>query len=833
MTINPIELKKEMFTYKEELLSRFRDGEIDVQILTLALSDQVDTNIAKLADKFLGAFEDKVSLVFTGANGRQEVAPQSDLDVFILVEDDLFDGQRIPEDQKEFEVSFSAFYYSLMDAGFNISSVVPRSVEHCAEDVIADQETWTQILDRRKGWGSEDLYQRMNGRLAEIGEDHRKAFIQAKFDEYDERLNKQDKEDQSTLEDGVTGTGRFAVIEPNVKNGYGSLRGFQTAKWIEEEQCGVGGCDLAGRGIIEEEDEEAADDAHNFLLAVRCHLHDIAGREEDTLNSDTQPELASRMGYDGVVPFMKDYFGATRQIAHHAKMVCSDVAEQLGVKPPGASSGQHINFRSDDVSDAMQILELFKEHVESGHALHHTAMQKIRKSGDLITDDFIQDPQANRLMLDILSHEDAERTLRRMNTLDFLPRFVPELEEIRSLVQFDPYHAYTVDDHTLVAIGKITALANEQHEDLSPIASQIAQDLTQEDREILSVALLLHDVHKGAQPDDMKAFNRELVQKVGARLGLEGEALETAAWLTENYSLLKHTARYKDIEDSETIREFVSKVPDVKHLDLMRVMAMADTLAVGPGRLKAHAAYRADSVYEKAQKMMTGLTEQYNRSSFELPEDYEDGVPYVSIVPNPSVNADILTVITEDKPYLFENIMAALEKNHSNVLNARVSTVPNGNVRAANTFVIQNSAGGMHSERQVDSLRKAITEYTQRDDRVELEPISAKQDSARNPKNMVFAVEPRIEFSNALSDTNTIVEVTARNRKHLLHALTTVFNDMDMDLEHASITTRGHRAINVFQIHTRDGEQISPTAQIALRDALMEQIGEEDTLEVG
>ncbi len=833
MSINPIEIKKQMKEFRAETLEFFRTSDINAPELIKRLGDNVHNNVEALAQEHLGDFQDQIAMVYTGANGREEVCPYSDLDVFLLVEDQLFDGKKIPEDQDKFAEAFQGFYYGLMDAGFDISSVVLRTPEHCAEDIAADQETWTQLIDRRKGWGSDELYEKLAERFTQIDDETRKTFMQSKFDEYDERLSRHDKEEHATAERGVTSMGRFTVIEPNVKNGYGGLRGYQTAHWVSEEQCGIGGCDLVGRGIVTEEDSNAAKEAYDFLLAIRCHTHDIAGKEDDTLYSHIQPELAKRMGYDDVTPFMRDYFSATREIAHYAKMVCSDVADQIGIKPPGSSTDEQIQLRSKDLSDPMQILEAFKEHVETGNSLHHITMQEIRKNLDMITDEFIQDPQANRVMLDILSHENAERTLRRMNTLGVLPKFIPEFEKTQALIQFDPHHAYTVDDHTIVGIGNITALARQEHVDLSPVASRLAQDLTKEDREVIAVALLLHDVHKGDNADNMKAYNRDLVESVGARLGLEGEALEQAQWLAENHLLFKHTARYQDIEDPETIHNFVSNIPDVKHLNLLRVMTMADTLALGPGRLSPHAAFRAESVYEKSHQVMNGLSGQYNRKSFQLPDDYEDGAPYISIVPNDAVKADILTVITEDKPYLIENIMATLETYSSSVLNARVSTIPDDSGRVANTFVIQTGAArGMHSDRQREALHKALTEATQKDERIELEPISAKQDTARNPQNMVFSVEPDIEFSNALSDSNTIVKVTARDRPHLLHSISTVFNDMDIRLEHASITTQGHKAVNVFRVHTADGGQISTNDQEDLYDAIMEQISEEEeTLE--
>lgn len=832
MGVNPIQIKKDLKASKESHLEQYRDGALDVGGLTDALSADIDHAVSAMADEHLGAFKDKIALVFTGANGRQEVCPFSDLDVFALVDDSLFDGKGIPEDQEEFAQAYSGLYYAMMDAGLTTSPIVLRTPEHCVEDVLADQETWTQMIDRRQGWGSAALYQTMNDGLMEIGGEHRQAFIEAKFEEYNKRLEKSEKEDHSTEAGGVTSGGRYAVIEPNVKNGYGGLRGYQTARWVSEEQCGVDGCDLTGRGIIEDIDEGNAKAAYDFLLEVRCHMHDLAGREDDTLSSFVQPALAERMGYDDVTSFMRDYFEATREIAHYARMVCSDVAEQLDINPPGMESKETINFKDGKINGPMDVMNLFYDRAETNIPLHHTAMQTIRKNTDLISEEFSQDPAANRVMLDILSHDNGAEALMRMNRLGVLTAFVPEMEKVRELVQFDPYHAYTVDDHTIQAIGNVTELAQQKHAHLSQTASELAANLTQEDREILGVALLLHDIHKGDQPDDMKSYNRELVHTVGARLGLKDEALETASWLAENHLLMKHTARFQDIEDPEAIENFSSKIPDVKHLELLRVMMMADTLALGPGRLSAHAAFRADAVYTKARNNLTGLSSQFTRSAFQLPEAYEDGKPYIDIRENKAIGADVLTVITPDKPYLVENITGAIDNMDCNVLNARVSTVPNGQVRAVNTFVIQSSAGTVLPERRKDAMIEAVKEAIALDERMELMGVSASKDPAKNPKNKVFEVTPGVEFSNALSDSTTMIQITARDRPHLLHDLTSLFNDMDLEMEHANISTQGHRVVNMFRVQKREGGQVSPTAQVAIKEAIMSHIGEEDTPEV-
>ena len=820
MALNPFDIKKTMIGQKEEALAQFKSGDIDVQTLTHTFSDIVDEHVAMFADEYLGEFKDKIALVYTGSNGRRETCPHSDLDVFMLLEDDFFDGKALPEDIHE---SYSKFLNALTDIRLLDDGLKPRNVQNCEEEILNDQEVWTQMIDRRLAWGSEDLYARMDGKVAQIDDSLRPNFIQDKFDEYDQRVKKPKNAPYSTVNQGVDLGGRYAVVEPNVKDGYGGLRAIQTARWVESEHAGAGADHgVMGNGVTTQDDENAAQQAYNFILSTRCHLHDIAGKEDDILRAHYQPELVSRMGYDDVESFMKDYIAATQESAHYAKMVCADVAEQLGIKPPGDISDTKINFKNGEVTHPAQILELFKQHAQTGHSLHHGAMHAVRQNTDLLNDDFIQDPDANRMMLDILSHDSAARTLHRMNNLGVLGKFVPEFDPVVHLTQFDPYHAYTVDDHTIVAIGNIASLVKQEHAELSPVASEIAEELTQSDREILSVALLLHDVHKSESPDNMKDYNRDLVERVGKRLGLEGDALNTAAWLAENHLLLKHTSRYHDIEAPETIEDFVSKLPDVKHLDLLRVMTFADTLALGPGRLSPHAAYRSDSLYERAHANITGLSSHYNQQAFVLPDDYEQGKPYVSIRPNQAINADVLTVITQNKPYLLENIMAALEKTSGTVLNARVRTIANGSDRAMNSFVIQNNQGGMHFEGQIKTIQAAVLDAVALDERIEPSSTSIKSKLIKNPQNNVFSVAPTIEFTNALSDSSTTIQITARDRPNLLYDITSAFNDLELNLCHASIMTKGHRAVNVFEVHTDDGSQVSPDEQEAIHDALME-----------
>lgn len=817
MTINPFQVKKVLEAEKKEALVEFLGSQnTDIQGLTHRLSDIVDKHIQNFADEYLGDFKDKVALVYTGSNGRREVCPYSDLDIFLLLEDSIFDGSRLPDDLAE---PFGQLSMALSDTRLLQDGLKPRNVEHCIEGIQDDQEIWTQFIDRRKAWGSDSLYQRLNNQIAQINDDLRPDFIQAKFDEYDTRFKKPSNARFSTTDNGMD-AGRYAVIEPNVKDGYGGLRAIQTARWVSQEQCGPDGCDLINRDVVTQDDEDAAKEAYNFVLTVRCHLHDIANKEDDVLRAHYQPEIASRMGYESVESFMKDYIAATRESAYFAKMVCADVAEQLNIKAPGDTSENKIMFKGEKFENPMQVLELLKQYAETGLSLHHKTMNAIRKSTDLFTDDFVQNPAANRVLLDILSHENGKRTIFRMKNLGVLGKMIPEFDKVKDLALFDPYHAYTVDDHSIVAIANISAIAKKEHEERSPVSTEIAQSLTQEDREVLAVSLLLHDVRKADQPDDVKSYNRGLAQRVSKRMGLENSALDMTVWLTENHMLLKDTARFRDIEDPKTIKYLSSQIPTIKHLDLLRVMSLADSLALGNGRLSSHATYRVDTIYEKTKAMMSGLSPHYNHQSLQLPADYKADEPYVSIIPNQAIGADILTVIAPDKPFLLENIMVALEKTSGDVLNARITTLEDDCGSAMNVFMLQNSRREMHTENELQSVKRAVLDAVKSSER--LKPTSSPKDKIlKNPANAVFTVPPQIEFTNSLSSTNTSIKITANEQPYLLHRITSAFNESHLNTRHASSVKKGPERVHVIEVCSEEGGQIPPSKQKVLHDILM------------
>ncbi len=821
-----------MIADKEKAIDQFRDGKSDAHKLTNDLSNVIDKYINIFADAFLGDFKDDINIVYTGANGRREVLPHSDLDLFMLVDEKFFDGENMPDG---FGDSYSMFLNAITDIKLSTSGcagVALRTPNQCIEEMRKDQEVWTQFIDRRSSWGNTNLMQDLNDKIDVIDNEARVSFIQEKFDEYDARIHSDKGLRHSTADKGIQ-YDRYAVVEPNIKNGYGGLRATQTANWVMSE-CSKIGHNISQNPAINDEDLKASIDAYKFLLSVRCHAHDIQGKqtdnmtskhnEVDTLLAHCQPEIAKRLGYDDVESFMKDYIRITRDNAFYTKMICAEAANTIGVKPPGDSSDITIGF-DKPLQNPMQVMELFQQHANTGSSISHLAMQDIRNNLELFTPEFSKDNEANKIMVDILSHDDNKRTLHRMKNLGVLSRFIPELSEIQDLTQFNPYHAYTVDDHTVAAVGNVSSMAKGEDNEFD-LASSIAHGLDKEDRATLSIALLTHDLHKASSPEDIKEFTREITQTVGSRLGLEGEKLDMAVWLAENHLLLKHTARYRDVNSTESYGDI--SLPSLKHLDMLRVMTAADSMALGKGRVSAHNISRTDIVYERLRQSLMGLTQKYNEQANPLPENYNAEELFIDIKGNEAIKADNLVIVTEDKPYLMENIMTALEAKECIVHNARVRTISNGSNRAMNEFVIQNKNGRPHTEAEAERIKEAITKNIMSNDRAKPAARTSKDKLIKNPKNKVFNVDTQIEFSNALSDNETMIKVTTRDRPNLLYDIACAFNDIGLNLKHANITTQGHKAINVFEVHTNDGKQVSKDQQGEILEPLSQYIDGND-----
>src|SRR5215831_3868926 len=548
---------------------------------------------------------ERLVMVAVGGYGRGELAPYSDIDLLFLLP-----YKRTPHTEQVIEY----LLYVLWDLGLKIGQAT-RSVDECLRQAKSDLTIRTGLLEARYLWGDPALFYELKRRFdSEIVKGSAAQFVAAKLAERDERHKR-------------VGDSRYQ-LEPNVKEGKGGLRDLHTLFWIAKyiyRTDDVG--KLVELEVLSKEEAQRFDRAQKFLWTVRCHLHYLAGRAEERLTFDLQTEIGRRMGYTdhagsrGVERFMKRYFLVAKDVGDLTRIFCAILeADQKhkrrlswarwgsGRRGLGGFvlDGERLTIPSDDFfkKDPVALLRLF--HVAQQHErdIHPRALRAASQSLKLIDQRLREDPEANRLFLEILtSRKDPETALRRMNEAGVFGRFIPDFGRVVAQMQYDMYHHYTVNEHTLFAIGTLhkieSGLLKEEH----PLATEAAATIVS--RRALYLAVLLHDIAKGRGGDHSEIGER-IALELGSRLGLSGEETETVAWLVRWHLLMSGTAFKLDIGDPKTVGDFVERVQSPERLKLLLVLTVADIRAVGPNVWNGWKAALLRELYHRATDLMSG-----------------------------------------------------------------------------------------------------------------------------------------------------------------------------------------------------------------------------------
>ncbi|MEO1189764.1 MAG: [protein-PII] uridylyltransferase, partial [Pseudomonadota bacterium] len=452
----------------------------------------------------------------------------------------------------------------------------------------------TSLLDARFLFGDRGLAdetRELFNKQVVIGRDA--EFIADKLEERDNRHARQ-------------GNARY-LVEPNVKESKGGLRDLQTLFWIVKHMHPDATAtleDVMTTNVFTEHEYHLFMRAARFLWTVRCHLHYITGRPEERLSFDLQPEIAARMGYQdrgeqlGVERFMKRYFLAAKDVGGLTRILAAKLEAEQKAKPegwrrflPGVSSskpladphftltGNRIDFADPEAirDDPVRLLRLFQMADQEGVDVHPDALAVATRNEKLIHAQNRSNPDMVAVFLDILlNSENLGLTLNRMNEAGMLGRFLPEFGGIVAQTQFNMYHHYTVDEHTIRAMEHIARM--DKGEDGFALAKQLYGKI--ENRRALYLAMLLHDTGKGL--GDQQIEGMKTARRACRRLGLDEAETELVAWLVGNHLEMSETAQKRDIADPRTIVTFAEKVMDLEHLRLLYILTVADIRAVGP-----------------------------------------------------------------------------------------------------------------------------------------------------------------------------------------------------------------------------------------------------------
>ncbi len=350
--------------------------------------------------------------------------------------------------------------------------------------------------------------------------------------------------------------------------------------------------------------------AFDFLWAVRCHLHFATGRPEERLSFDLQPEIARRMGYGdrgdapAVERFMRRYFLTAGEVGALTRAFCAKLeAEEAKNRPQGLSrfltpkrpgrkaldtpgfhvEGGRLNVDGPQTfeNDPVNLLRLFLLADRMDLDLHPDAFTLVTRRLRLITPKLRRDPEAVKAFLDVLARgRRTYQTLTLMNEAGVLGRFIPEFGRVVAQMQFNMYHSYTVDEHSLRAVGVIADIAEGRLEEDHPLSVQVMPLIA--DREALFLAMLLHDTGKGGTGGQEKAGARS-ARSACERMGLDRQRVELVCWLVEHHLVMSDYAQKRDVNDPGTVEAFARIVENPERLRLLLVITVADIRAVGPG----------------------------------------------------------------------------------------------------------------------------------------------------------------------------------------------------------------------------------------------------------
>src|SRR5271167_4989097 len=823
---------------------------------------------------------ERMAVVATGGYGRGLMAPESDIDLlFILPYKQTAWGEQVAE----------AILYCLWDMGLKVGHAT-RSVDESIRQARGDMTIRTAILETRFLTGDKPLYDELVERFdREVVQGTAAEFVTAKLAEREERHRR-------------AGQSRY-LVEPNVKDGKGGLRDLHTLFWIAKYVYRVRETDeLLERGVFDAQEYRTFRRCADFLWSVRCNLHFFADRAEERLSFDMQREIAVRLGYTShpgmqdVERFMKHYFLVAKDVGDLTAILCAKLEDQQAKPAPVLSrmmarlrpnlnrrrlpdsddfivDNNRINLAAPDVfkHDPVNLIRIFRLAQKNNLAFHPDAMRTVTRSLKLINTQLRENPEANRLFMEILTSNDAEVVLRRMNETGVLGHFIRAFGRIVSMMQFNMYHHYTVDEHLIRCVGFLQEIERGGNEEFT-VASDLMRKIRPEHRAVIYITTLLHDIAKG-RPEDHSIAGAKVARRLCPRLGFSAADTELVAWLIEEHLTMSTVAQSRDLSDRRTIENFAAVVQSVEQMKLLTILTTADIRGVGPGVWNGWKAQLLRTLYYETEPVLTGGFSEVNRAQRvaaakaefrdnirDWPADVVDAyvarhypaywlkvdlahklahARFVRATEDAgvrlatSVGFDAargvteLTVFAPDHPWLLSIIAGSCALAGANIVDAQIYTTTDG--LALDTIAVSREFEHDEDEarraaRIGDAIEKAVR------GQLKLPDVVAKRAPPKG-RLKAFAIEPEVTINNQWSNRYTVVEVTGLDRPGLLYELTTTLSKLNLNIASAHVATFGERVVDVFYVTDLLGAQIAaPARQSAIRSALLHLLSNDEAV---
>ncbi|MEA3362505.1 MAG: [protein-PII] uridylyltransferase [Thermodesulfobacteriota bacterium] len=831
-------------------------GRLIVSELT-AVFDQLNNNIYQAVSADLNKDElVGCTLIALGGYGRAEMNPRSDLDLMFFYETVGKDAARIIADR---------MLYLLWDLRLDVGYSV-RSSDECLEE-SRDSTVRSSLLDARFISGNQDLYQHFSDTVGRVMLNRdTQSFIKLKLEERTERKAKY-------------GSSVY-LLEPNLKEGDGGLRELQEALWITRVKFKASGLkELLKKSVINEQDFQEYNQSLDYLWKIRNFLHFKGQRKNDQLIFEQQQQLAVFFGYkkkrrsSAVEQFMQEYYAQAMQVEHlSTKLILTATQPSTRPKKNGFNYLRKRNL--DDgfyvvrgelrakvdrqvLEDPALMMVAFRLAQKHEVRLCLELKQLIRDNTHLINDKIRRSRRINLIFMEILRHpKNVGTILRKMHQLQFLNAFIPEFKKIYCQVQFDLYHIYTVDIHTLFAVEEMEKLWHGDYQYKQPMLTEVAGNI--EKRELLLLAILFHDIGKGSGKDH-SIRGAEMVPTIARRLQLNREDSKRLEFLVLNHLKMAHISQRRDLQDFKMISKFAELMGMSENLRMLYLLTFADIKAVGPDvwsewkgsllrelyektydALEKNEFYhekRSEKIRNRKRDIRKALSDDFSESrinkvvsslqtSYLMSYRSQEIIPHVrlalsrgkktlvmQIEQHKEAEHTELTLATIDSPGLFSQIAGVMAAHSINILGAQIHTRKTGAV--LDILQVNSLIGGVVDKKQKwERVEKDLCEVLE--GRTFVEDLFSK---CQQPDYLkVSTTQPQkrntVEIDNDVSDRYTVIDIFATDNIGLLYEITRTLKELGLYIAVSKISTKVDQVADIFYVSDIFGQKITDVVKL-------------------
>lgn len=842
-----------------ELRAKF-DPHNSVSKLLKDKSDFIDEILTCCWDYYLGQYASRFSLVAVGGYGRRELFPYSDIDILVLID---------TPDTSAFQESLAHFFSFLWDIGLKPGQSV-RTIEESIQAAVGDQTIMTSLMEIRLITGSTYLYETLRSQINPDKIWPSDRFFAAKMEEQRQRYAK--------FHDTAYN------LEPNIKEGPGGLRDRQVIAWVFKRHYNASTLkELIKYGFLPKSEYAELVAAVEVLWRIRYALHLLTNRCEDRLIFDYQRELAVQFGFSkenqginqDVEQFMQFYFKTVQGLERlnevllqlfNERFVATEVTpKKIPLNDKFVSINGYLEAIDDSIFEQqpLTLLEFFlilQQHSEL-KGVRATTIRLIRKNLHLIDDDFRKNKSANRLFIEIFrQHTGITSQLRRMNRYGILAAYLPCFANIVARMQYDLFHIYTVDEHTLFVVRNLRRFALEKHRNELPLCNDIFLLIAKP--EVLYLAALFHDIAKGRNGDH-SAIGEEIAREFCIQHDFPSHDTKLLTWLVRHHLIMSMTAQRKDIGDPDIIHEFALKVGSIEYLNYLYLLTVADIRATNPELWNSWKDSLLKELYSVTHKALrrglqnpVGLTDRIeeNRSEAKdeliklgLPEHLIDSswqhasddyflrysadeiawhtiaiasscteeLPLVLLRPQTQRGSAEVFVYTKDKGPIFSIITETLDQLGLTILDARIMTTSDD--YALNSFQVLEQSG-----EPIDDLFREVHICSTLRKNMLRGKVKAHRNIHRQSRQAKhFPIPTSIRFNTDPMNRHTIIEIITTDRAGLLSKIGRAFVKQNLNLHSAKITTIGSRAEDMFYITNK---QLQPIDDIVRQEKIKAEI---------